>query len=164
VAPVVESTTAPRLWPRYLLAGALFALLVVGLRVMTVSRRGAAWGLALFAAGWYLLCGVLGILVGLAWVATRHVFWAGNEHLLLLTPLCLALVVLAPMALLRHRAERAARLAAMLVAGLGLVALVLAVMPGGQDSVAIVVLLLPVHLALAWALALPFRVPCPTVA
>jgi hypothetical protein len=164
VAPVVESTTAPRLWPRYLLAGALLALLVVGLRVMMVSRRGAAWGLALFAAGWYLLCGVLGILVGLAWVATRHVFWAGNEHLLLLTPLCLALVVLAPMALLRRRAERAARLAAMLVAGLGLVALVLAVMPGGQDSVAIVVLLLPVHLALAWALALPFRVPRPTVA
>jgi hypothetical protein len=31
----------------------------------------------------------------------------------------------------------------------------LALIPGGQDSGAIVALLLPVHVALAWALALP---------
>jgi hypothetical protein len=158
-APIVELTSAPRLWPRYLLAGCLFALLVCGLRVMMPSRRSAAWGLALFAAGWYLLCGVLGILIGLAWLATKHVFWAGNETLLLLTPLCLALVVLAPMALLRGRAARATRMLAIVVAALGLVALMLARIPGGQDSGAIVALLLPVHLALAWALALPPRPP-----
>jgi hypothetical protein len=159
--PVEEQASAPRIWPRYLLAGCLFGLLVLGLRVMSESRRSAVWGLALFSAGWYLLCGVLGILIGLAWLATRHVFWAGNENLLLLTPLCLALVVLAPMALLRGRAAGAARLTAMLVAGLGLVALMLALIPGGQDSAAIVALLLPVHLALAWALALPRRAPLP---
>jgi hypothetical protein len=164
VSAIVESTSAPRVWPRYLLAGCLLALLVLGLRMMMVSRRGVAWGLALFAAGWYLLCGVLGILIGLAWLATKHVFWAGNEHLLLLTPLCLALVVLAPMALLRGRATRATRLIAILVAELGLVALMLALIPGGQDSTAIVVLLLPVHLALAWALALPRRAPRTIVA
>jgi hypothetical protein len=48
---------------------------------------------------------------------------------------------------------------AIVVAALGLVALMLARIPGGQDSGAIVALLLPVHLALAWALALPPRPP-----
>jgi hypothetical protein len=157
VETIDEAMTAPRIWPRYLLAGCVFALLVLGLRVMSESRCGAAWGLALFSAGWYLLCGVLGILIGLAWLATKHVFWAGNENLLLLTPFCLALVVLAPMALLRGRATRAARVTAMLVGALGLLALVLTLVPGGQDSAAIVALLLPVHLALAWALAHPRR-------
>ena len=117
--PVIELAAEPRLWPRYLLVGALFALLVFGLRVMSVSRRGAAWGLALFAAGWYLLCGVLGILIALAWLATKHVFWAYNENLLLLTPLCLALVVLAPMAFLRRRAVGKARITAAAVVDLG---------------------------------------------
>jgi hypothetical protein len=150
--PVVELASEPRLWPRCLFAGALLALLVFALRVMMVSRRGAAWGLALLAAGWYLLCGVLGILIGLAWLATRHVFWAYNENLLLLTPLCLASAVLAPMALLRHRAVGKARITAAAVVDLGLVALVLALIPGGQQSLAMVALFLPVHLALAWAL------------
>jgi hypothetical protein len=150
--PVVELASEPRLWPRCLVAGALFALLVFGLRVMMVSRRSAAWGLALFAAGWYLISGVLGILIALAWLATKHVFWAFNENLLLLTPLCLALVVLAPMALLRRRAVGKARITAAAVVDLGLVALVLALIPGGQHSLAMVVLFLPVHLALAWAL------------
>jgi hypothetical protein len=157
VAPIAELASAPRLWPRYLLAGLVLGILVVGLRVMAVSRRGAAWGLALFAAGWNLMCGVLGILIGLAWMATKHQFWARNEHLLLLTPLCLALVVLAPMALLAGRATRSARLAGGVVAGLGLMALLLALVPGGQDSAAIVALFLPVHLALAFALRTPAR-------
>ena len=159
VTAVQEMPTAPRIWPRYLLAGCLVALLVIGLRVMSESRRGASWGLAFFAAAWNLLCGVLGILIGLAWVATKHVFWAGNENLLLLTPLCLALVVLAPMALLGGRATGPARLTARAVAALGLLALLLVLLPGGQQSGAIVALLLPVHLALAWALAGPRRAP-----
>jgi hypothetical protein len=53
---------------------------------------------------------------------------------------------------------------ALLVAALGLLALLLALLPGGQDSAAIVALLLPVHLALAWALALPRRAPRTRVA
>ena len=156
---VVELTANATIWPRCLLAGALLALLVCGLRVMMVSRRSAAWGLALVAAGWYLLSGVLGVLIGLAWMATKHVFWAKNEHLLLLTPFCLALVVLAPMALLRGRARSAARTTAAVVAGLGLLALLLALIPGGQDSMAMVLLILPVHLALAWALWIEQRSP-----
>ena len=148
-----EIPDAPSLVLRYLFVGVILAAVVVGLRVMMVTRRSAAWGLALFAAGWNLVCGVVGVLISLAWFATRHVFWARNENLLLLSPFCLALVLLVPMALLSFRAERAARNTAWVVAALGLLAALLAIIPGGQRNGAIVALLLPAHLALAWALS-----------
>jgi hypothetical protein len=153
--PVPELLVAPRLVPRYLTLGLLMAALVGVLRVMMLSRRSAAWGLALFGSAWSLFCGMLGVILLLAWTATKHVFWAWNENLLLLTPLSLALVVLLPAAILSRRRERAARLIAAVIAAVGLVALLLALIPGGQENLAIVVMLLPVHLAIAWALALP---------
>jgi hypothetical protein len=152
---VQELATAPSLTGRYLLTGLLLAAIVVGLRIMMLTRRSAAWGLALFGAGWSLLCGVLGVLLLLAWLATQHVFWARNENVLLLTPLSLALVVLAPAALLRERGARAARMVSALVVLMASIALLLALVPGGQASGPIVALFFPVHLALAWALALP---------
>jgi hypothetical protein len=91
-------------------------------------------------------------------MATKHVFWANNENLLLLTPISLALAVLIPAAVLRGRWERLTRMIAALVAMLGLLALVLSIVPGGQENRAIAALLLPVHIALAWALALPRQV------
>ena len=153
--PVPERLAAPTLTLRYAILGLLIALLVVVLRVMMLSRRSAAWGLALLGSAWSLLCGTLGVILLLAWTATRHVFWAWNENLLLLTPFSLALVLLIPAAVLSRRRERAARMIAAVIAGLSLVALLLAVLPGGQDNLAIVAMLLPVHLAIAWALALP---------
>ncbi|CAN5915386.1 DUF4105 domain-containing protein [soil metagenome] len=153
--PVPELLVAPHLVPRYLTLGLLMAALVAVLRVMMLSRRSAAWGLALLGSAWSLFCGVLGVILLLAWTATKHVFWAWNENLLLLTPLSLALVVLLPAAILSRRRERAARMIAAAIAAVGLVALVLALLPGGQENLAIVVMLLPVHLAIAWALALP---------
>jgi hypothetical protein len=51
---------------------------------------------------------------------------------------------------------------AALVAVLGLIAFALAVVPGGQENRAIVALFLPVHLAFAWALALPRTRVTPT--
>lgn len=153
--PVPERLVAPNLVLRYAMLGLLIAALVVVLRVMMLSRRTAAWGLALLGSAWSLLCGMLGVILLLAWTATRHVFWAWNENLLLLTPLSLVLVLLIPAAILRQRGERATRMIATVLGGLGLVALLLALLPGGQENAAIVALLLPVHLALAWALALP---------
>ena len=158
--PVPERLVAPNLTPRYALLGLLVASLVVVLRVMMLTRRSAAWGLALLGSAWSLLCGTLGIIILLAWTATKHVFWAWNENLLLLTPLSLVLVLLIPAALLSRRRERAARMTAAVIAGLSLVALLLALLPGGQENLAIVAMLLPVHLAIAWALALP-RVAAP---
>jgi len=153
-APVVELVHSPRLAPRYLLLGLALAALVVILRIMMVSRRSAAWGLALFGACWSLLCGVIGVVLLLAWFATRHQFWASNLTVLLLSPLSLMLVILLPASLLRGRALRASRAVTALVAGLGVIALVLALVPL-QEHRAIVTLFLPVHLALALALALP---------
>jgi hypothetical protein len=127
----------------------------VFLRIMMVSRRGAAWGLALFGSVWSLLGGVIGVILLLAWLATKHVFWGYNENVLLLSPLALLLIALIPASVLRGKAERATRMIAALVALLGLIALVLALVPGGEENGAIVALVVPVHLALAWALALP---------
>ena len=152
---VPEIPVSPRLAPRYGALGVLLAALVIGLRVMMVSRRSAAWGLAFFGSAWSLLCGTFGVVLILAWAATKHVFWAWNENLMLLTPLSLLLVVLLPAAILGARYERAARMIAAIVAALGLVAFLLAVVPGGQESRALVAMFLPVHLAFAWALALP---------
>ena len=154
-APVPEAPVSPRLAGRYAILGILLAVLVVGLRIMMVSRRTAAWGLALFGSAWSLLCGMLGVILILAWTMTKHVFWAWNENLLLLTPISLALVLLLPAAVLSARFERSARMIAAFVAVLGLVGLVCAALPGGQENRAIVALFLPVHLAFAWALALP---------
>ena len=135
--------------------GLLLGALVVVLRVMMLTRRSAAWGLALFGSAWSLLCGVLGVVLLFAWIATKHVFWASNENVMLLTPLSLALVLLIPAAVLSGRRERAARMIASIVALLGVVAAVHAIVPGGQENGAVVALFLPVHLALGWALALP---------
>jgi hypothetical protein len=152
-APVVdEPATAPRLLWRLLPVGLVLAALVVGIRIMAVSRRGAVWGLALVAGAWSLLCGIIGVILVLAWTATRHVFWAWNENLLQLSPLSLGLVVLAPMALLRGRHRRAALALALVVAAISAFGALMAILPGGQENRAIVALFLPVHLALAWAL------------
>ena len=160
---VPEIALSPRLAPRYGALGILLAALVIGLRVMMVSRRSAAWGLALFGGAWSLLSGVLGVVLILAWTATKHVFWAWNENLLLFTPISLLLVVLIPASILSARYERGARMTAAVVAALGILAFLLAVIPGGQENGAIVAMFLPVHLAFAWALALP-RVRAATTA
>ena len=157
IPQIPELAQAPRVAPHYIVVSLLLAMLVVGLRIMMVSRREAAWGLALVGATWSLICGVLGVVLLLAWIATKHVFWAYNENVLLLTPLSLALVVLIPVALLLGKGERSARMVASVIAAMGLVSLCLAIIPGGQESRGVVVLLLPTQLAIAWALALPVR-------
>ena len=152
---VPELTTAPRLVWRLLFVGIVLAATLAVIRVMAMSRRGAAWGFALVASVWSLLCGVIGVIIVLAWTATRHVFWAWNENLLQLSPLSLLLVVLIPLALLRGRATRAARVVAAAILLLSAFGLLLAIIPGGQENRAIVAMFFPVHLVLAWALAQP---------
>jgi hypothetical protein len=157
--PVVpERETAPRLIWRLLLVGLVLAGLVAGLRIMAITRRGAAWGFAIFAALWSLVCGLLGVILILAWTATLHIFWKWNENLLQLSPLSLALVVLVPLALLARRAERATRVTAAVVLAIAGFGALMALIPGGQENRAIVAMILPVHLAIAWALAVPVGV------
>ena len=152
---VVELPTAPRLVWRLLPVGLVMALLVAGIRVMAVSRRGAVWGLAVVMSAWSLACGMIGVILVLAWTATRHIFWAWNENLFLASPLSLLLVVLLPMTLLRGRAAGATRAVASAVLALALIGLVFALVPGGQENRAIVALFLPVHLVVAWTVLRP---------
>lgn len=154
-AVVEERAVSPRLAIRFATVGLVLAALVVALRYMAVSRRAVAWVLALFGAGWFLVSGVIGVLIVLAWTATRHQFWSWNENLFQVSPLALLLVVLVPLALLRGTHATLARHVAGLVVGLAVIGALLALWPGGQESRAIVALFLPVHVALAWALWLP---------
>jgi len=151
----------PSLVPRYLVLGLLLAALAAVLRVFARSNRAAMWGLTLVGMLWSLLCGVIGLLLIYMWGFTRHVFWGWNENLLLLSPLSLALVILLPAALLRSRSVGPARTFTAVIAVLGVLALVLGLLPGGQANLAIVALALPLHLVLAWSLSLPLPAPAP---
>lgn len=156
---VVVPAEPPSLVGRYLVLGVLLGALAVVLRVLGRSNRGALWGVALLGMLWSLLGGIVGLLLIYMWAFTRHVFWGWNENLLVLSPLSLALVILLPAALLRSRGVRPARAISNIIAVLGILGLFLSLFPGGQASLAIVALALPVHLALAWALSLPLPAP-----
>lgn len=151
---VGEPRFAPNHTKRNLLLGLAAAAVLLLFRLLPPSQRWATWIVSIVGTAWALLCGVLGLVLLLAWVATKHVFWAQNENLLLLSPISLLLVVLVPLALLAGRAVGRTRLVALIVAGLGLLALVLALIPGGQPNLDIVALFLPMHLALAAAVFL----------
>jgi hypothetical protein len=154
---VTEARTPPDHSRRNLLAGLALAALVVLLGTLMRSQRWAAWAFALVGMTWSLLCGVLGVILLLAWVATKHDFWARNENLLVLSPLSLLLLFFIPTAVLVGRSVRRARILGILLAGMALAALGLSVAPGGQESPQIVLLLLPAHVALALGLFLARR-------
>lgn len=144
-----------RWWP-WLLAGLALATGVVALR-----RRPRL--LAALATPFWLLCSVAGgVLVFLWGFSDHHAAWA-NRNLLQLSPLCLLLLPSA-IALLRGRTPgRLSRIALWAVAGLSLAGLVLhwlSLQP--QFNLQWIVLLLPLHAALAWTLGrapgLPHRV------
>ena len=156
---VVVPREPPSLILLYLVPGLLLAGLAFVLRILAKANRGAMWALTLLGMVWSLLCGVTGLLLLYMWCFTLHVFWGWNENLLLLSPLSLAMVILLPMALLRSSRVGLARVVAGVVVVLGLLALILAVVPGGQANLAIVALVLPMHLALAWALSRPLPAP-----
>ena len=99
----------------------------------------------------WLLCGLLGGVLAMAWGFTEHrALWA-NRNLLLLDPLCLLLLPGA-WTLLRGR-DPSARFRVLLavvaaIAALAVVPLWLQVLP--QRNGHWIALLLPIHLALAW--------------
>lgn len=144
-AEPVEQTR--RLWP-WLLAGIALATGVL------LSARRAPRALAGFAFAFWLLCGLVGLVLVLGWSFTEHrALWA-NRNALLFDPLCLLLLPGA-WALLRGR-EPPARFRTLLVvvaalAALALLPLWLQAQP--QRNGNWVALLLPIHAAFAWAWA-----------
>jgi hypothetical protein len=140
-----EAAEQPRrLWPWLLLGLALAA------GVLAFGRR-APRALAGMASGFWLLCGLLGLVLVLGWAFTEHrALWA-NRNLLLLNPLCLLLLPGA-WCVLRGR-DPSARFRTLLVAvatlaALALLPLWLQVQP--QRNGNWIALLLPIHAALAW--------------
>lgn len=129
----------------WLLAGTALALAIGN------AGRRCERPLATFAGGFWLLCGLLGVVLALAWGVTEHrALWA-NRNLLLLDPLCLLLLPGA-LALLRGRTPSPwFRILLTVVVGLAAIAclpLWLQVYP--QRNGHWIALLLPLHAALAW--------------
>ncbi len=139
-------------WPFFIAGVALAAVLLA-----LASRRhsGAARrAFATLATGVSVVCGVAGVLLLLLWFGTEHrPAWA-NENLLLFNPLCLLLVP----AWWRARREpwigvKTVRALATLIAVLAGLALFVKILPWfPQANLPWILLLLPVHAALAWIL------------
>ncbi|WP_306581430.1 DUF4105 domain-containing protein [Dokdonella sp.] len=128
----------------------------LGLGLHWFARRqacAARIGLATFAVVFESLCGLGGIALLYLWLGSDHVAAWRNENLLLLSPLCLLLVP----GWIGHARGRRARggtrtLAWLVVAG-ALFALASKILPWfPQANLHWIVLLLPIHLALALAL------------
>jgi hypothetical protein len=141
---------------RNLLIGvAIAGLLVLLARGARGGSRAARAGFTSAATLWAALGGLLGIVLIVGWTATRHVFMARNENLLQFDPLSLVLAVALPFAASRAWAARTARTLSAVVAGVATVGFVMQVLPWfDQTNGAIIALVLPAHLALAWAVRL----------
>lgn len=133
-------------WP----FGVIGAALAFGLLWLARRRPG---GFALLAFAISLICGIAGLVLIAFWGLTEHRSAWRNENLLLLNPLCLAL--LPTWWRLRHaagRAERIGRALVWIVAALAAFALFAKILPWfAQDNLAWIALLLPLHLTLLFA-------------
>ena len=129
--------------------------LLIGLALaVSASRLGVRYrrALAAFALAFWGLAGAFGCLMLFLWFGSAHRFAWGNENLLLLSPLCWLLLP-GGWALLRGSAVSARfRALLWLVAASAAVAGFLKFLPfRPQENVEWVLLLLPLHLALARA-------------
>jgi len=147
-----EREDAPRLSLPYLIVGLLLALELFSIGWAGLKSRPAEMVFRFEVGVWAFLTGLLGVVLLLGWAITEHAFWRHNENLLLLNPLSLFLMVVAPLSLRRPRWLRAAAIGAVVVALLGAVAVVLKGLPGAQQNAPLILLLLPAHFAVAYGL------------
>jgi hypothetical protein len=148
-----ERDDAPKLWLPYLIVGLLLASELIAVAVAGLRSRPAELVFRLEVALWSFVTGLLGLVLLLGWVITQHTFWRQNENLLLLNPLSLFLMVLAPLSFWRPKRTRAAAICAVVVAMLGALALLLKGIPAfSQDTLPLIALLLPAHFAVAFGL------------
>ncbi|MFN2566962.1 MAG: DUF4105 domain-containing protein [Gemmatimonadaceae bacterium] len=155
-----ELLYAPPLARRYAVVGVIVGGLLAALGWLAgFDRRGARAPFAGAAAAWALVTGVGGLLLVFLWLATHHMFAYRNENLLHLNPLAIVLVVLAPLATYRPRARGPARVLAVAIAVASLLGVVLyALGLSDQATLPAIALVLPAHIAAAWAFARLARV------
>jgi uncharacterized protein DUF4105 len=127
---------------RYAIFGVLVGVLLAGL-----GRTRAFMPLATL---WALLVGLAGALLSYLWFLSDHAAASRNENLLLFNVLALALAVLLPSATRgKQWAIAPARRLALLIAGLGALALLLKPLPWfSQHNLEVIALALPIHLGL----------------
>ncbi len=146
-----EPAAQRRWWWAWLAAG-----IAIGAGLLALQRRHPA-AVAAFAAVFWLLCGVLGVLMLYLWLGTEHRFGWANRNALLLNPLCLLLLPAVP-ALLRNRRPRAWFTWLLRIVAACVIAAILVLwlsIGDAQRNAHWVALLAPIHFALAmsWAFA-----------
>ena len=146
-----EPDAPPQLGAKLGIAGCVFAILVFWLAMAATKQTPWIRGIAATLVGlWALVAGLLGVVLTLLWSVTNHVIAHGNENLLLLNPLWLALAVLLPMFVWSRKAIRPTRLVCAAVVTMSLVALVSHVVGlSAQTNLPIIALTLPPALAVA---------------
>ncbi|MDQ3950102.1 MAG: DUF4105 domain-containing protein [Gemmatimonadota bacterium] len=146
-----ELQQAPPLLKRYAAVGVIAAVVIVGFGLLALVAWSAPF--AIVTASWSLLSGIGGILLLFLWLGTHHLFAYRNENLFHSSPFAVVLAVLAPLAVYRPRVRASAWRLAAAVVGLSLLGFVLKALPGfDQDNLFVIALVLPGHLAVAWAL------------
>jgi len=144
-------------WQSFAL-GVACALLLLGL----ARLRERAWARALFAASasaLSLVFGLCGLVLLALWLLTEHISAWRNENLLLFDPLCLLMLPTWFGAFrARWQPSRFTAGLSLLIAALAALALFLKVFPAFvQDNRFWIALLLPVHVALTFAIVAPQR-------
>jgi hypothetical protein len=149
-----EATSARALLPGFLVVGLVVAGALVLAAVAAARGRVVARGaFGVMGALWGLVPGLMGLVLLLAWTATRHDFWDRNENLFQLGPQSLPLAVLVPLAIARPRHAGRALGWALVVVAISATGLALKLLPWfRQPNLAVVALALPAHAALAWGL------------
>ncbi len=148
----LERSAPPRL--RWTFAGIGLGLaLALFVLLRDTASRSQRWAGTVVAGGFWLLCGLGGLILASLWALTGHVAAYANENLLLLSPLCLALLPVLP-ALLRNTAvAHKWRVLTVLILIGAAMALFLRFLPFRlQNNGDFIVLLGPAHAVLAWHL------------
>jgi hypothetical protein len=147
-----EPKEKSRHWWPWLLIG-------LGIAAALSSARNKPQAIAAFALPFWLFCGIAGALLTYMWGFSEHQAAWANRNLLLLNPLALILIPGAVSLLRGRRPGKGFRIALWLLASIALIALPLhwlSLQP--QFNVQWIVLLLPIHLALASLLGKPAMV------
>ncbi len=134
----------------YLVLGLAVAGMLYGSAAATAQgRRAGRIVVGAMGLGWAVFAGIGGSLLLYLWLGTSHDITRGNENVMQLSPLALALVVLLPAALLRGSWRRPLVVLTGLLAGMSLLGVLLKVVPGiDQANWEILALTVPINAAM----------------
>ncbi len=151
---LAEPKEVPSFLSTYLsFSGTLAALLIILGYLLAAGKGWVRVLLAFIGALWSLLSGIIGTVLLLIWFFTEHRFGHWNENLLQFNPLSLWVAFYFFISLFRKRLNKRTLPLLYTLAALSLAGFVLQLIPGfNQVNGEVIVLALPVHLALVWAL------------